>query len=108
MRFPIGAMSLGDILDRGMRVLFARFPLLFFINLIVQLPALVMQLLIPTLQGGAAVGATFLLIFVALITLLILTPIAQAIILYVVTQEYLDRPATLGQAFSFALSKFGS
>jgi hypothetical protein len=108
MRFPIGAMSVGDILDRGLRLLLARLPLLFSISLIVQLPALALQLLIPTVQGAAAAGAMLLLMLLFLITALILTPIAQAVILYVVTQEFLDRPATLGQAFTFALSRFGS
>jgi hypothetical protein len=108
MRFPIGAMSVGDILDRGLRLLLSRLPLLFSISLIVQVPVLTLQLLIPMVQGAAGGGAVLVLMLLFLITILILTPIAQAVILYVVTQEYLDRPATLGQAFSFALTRFGA
>jgi hypothetical protein len=108
MKFPLGAMSLGDILDRGLKLLLARFPLLISISLLIQLPVLAIQLVAPLLEGGAAAGAAILVLIALFISLLILTPIAQAIILYVVTQEYLDRPATLGPAFSFALSRFGS
>jgi hypothetical protein len=106
MRFPIGAMSLGDILDRGLKLLFARFPLVFSISLLVQLPFLVFQLLVPALEQ-IGVGLVMLTVVAALVSAVILGPIAQAIILYVVMQEYVDRPTTLGRAFNYALSRFG-
>ena len=32
MKFPLGAMSVGDILDRGQKLLLARFPLVQTLN----------------------------------------------------------------------------
>ena len=108
MKFPIGSMTVGDVLDRGQKLLFARFPLLFGVSLLVQLPALLLQLLLPFLAGRGALGASLAVMGVALLSALILTPIAQAVIVYVVTQEYIDRPTTLGQAFGYAFARFGS
>jgi hypothetical protein len=106
MKFPIGAMAVGDILDRGLKLLFARFPLLITINLLVMIPLIVLQLALPALEGS--VGAALALLGIYLLSIAILSPIAQAVVLYVVTQEYIDRPATLGQAFSVAFRRFGS
>jgi hypothetical protein len=108
MKFPLGAMSLGDILDRGLKLLLGRFPLFFTISLLVQLPVIILQMLVPAFQTGGGSGGALIIVAIALLSLLILTPISQAVILYVVAQEYIDRPATLGQAFSYALSRFGS
>jgi hypothetical protein len=106
MKFPIGAMSVGDILDRGLKLLLARFPLLFLITLLVQLPFLVLQLIVPLLEKLGA-GAVLLSSLAALLSMLILAPLSQAVILYVVMREYVDRPATIGEAFNLALSRFG-
>ncbi len=106
MKFPIGAMSVGDILDRGLKLLLARFPLLFSITLLVQLPFLVFQLIVPLLER-VGVGAVMLTSLASLLSLLILAPLSQAVILYVVMREYVDRPATMGEAFNLALTRFG-
>jgi hypothetical protein len=106
MKFPIGAMSVGDILDRGLKLLLARFPLLISITLLVQLPFMLFQLLIPLLEG-AGVGLVFLTLLATLLSVLILAPLSQAVILYVVMREYVDRPATMAEAFSLAMSRFG-
>jgi hypothetical protein len=106
MKFPIGAMSVGDILDRGLKLLLARFPLIIAITLIVQLPFFIFQLLIPALEGMGA-GVALLTLVAALISALILGPISQAVVLYVVMREYVDRPAQFSEAFNLALKRFG-
>ena len=40
MRFPLGEMTVGDILDRGLKLLFARLPVFYAVNLLVQTVAL--------------------------------------------------------------------
>lgn len=108
MKFPIGAMSVGDILDRGLKLLLARFPLLISISLLVQLPFMVFQLIIPLVErAGAGALVAFITLAGTLVSLVVLAPLSQAVILYVVMREYVDRPATLGEAFNLAMSRFG-
>ena len=38
MKFPLGAMTVGDILDRGLKMLVGRFPTFFAINLLFLSP----------------------------------------------------------------------
>jgi hypothetical protein len=111
MKFQIGAMTVGDILDRGLKLLLARLPALYIINLIVLLPVIAYQLVVPLLLEAesptAAVGVlggTFLM----LILTLILQPIGTAAILHIISQEFIDRHVGIGSAFGFALSRFGS
>lgn len=114
MKFQIGAMSVGDILDRGVKLLLARLPALYVINLIVLVPIIAYQLLIPLLLMGepteitTAALAGLLSSFVLLILALILQPIGSAAILHVISQEFIDRHVGIGPAFHFALSRFGS
>jgi hypothetical protein len=86
--------------------LLARFPLIFSISLLVQLPFLFFQLITPALERAGA-GLTILTLVATVLSALILAPISQAVILYVVMREYVDRPATLGEASQLAMSRFG-
>src|SRR5947209_14566294 len=113
MKFPIGAMSVGDVLDRGLKLLLARLPAYYLINLIVLSPLIVLQAFVlpsvigsdaPENMAGVLVGGGLL----ALVLTLILQPIGTAAILYIITQDYVDRRVTIGQAFSFALGRFGA
>jgi hypothetical protein len=111
MKFQIGAMSVGDILDRGLRLLLARLPALYTINLIVLLPIIAYQLLLPLLLGEEAELATAALVsvlgsFGVIILTLILQPIGAAAILHVISQEFVDRHVGIGDAFQFAFSRF--
>jgi hypothetical protein len=115
MKFAIGAMSVGDILDRSLKILLARLPTFYLIDLIVLSPMIAVQLAAPfvgeALAGGgdpglAQVSALLVGQLFALILMLILGPIGQAATLHVITGEFLDRPASLGSAFSFALGRF--
>jgi hypothetical protein len=120
MRFPIGAMSVGDILDRGLKVLLARLPTFYAINLIALSPIILLQLVQPQLASvgtqpgqsgpfadsslvGVAIGvglATFVLT-------IILSQIGNAAVLHIIAQEFVDQRVGLGQALRFALHRFG-
>jgi hypothetical protein len=117
MRFEIGAMSVGDILDRGLKLLFARLPTYYAINLLVLFPVLIAQLLQAALQTqeidpsnqsqmGIFLGVMLLTLVLALFSL-VFQPFGLAATLYIVWQEFLDRPAGLGAALRFAFSRFG-
>src|SRR5262245_49400635 len=96
MKFPLGEMTVGDILDRGLKLFTARFFTLFTIYLIVQAPLLVVQVIItPDLIDGheptnvqsqlRLLGNTAGL---ALLSIL-LNIIAMGATLHVVSQEYI-------------------
>ncbi len=119
MRFPLGEMTVGDILDRGIKLLFARLPLFYLINLIVLAPVIALEVAQPFLMGSevaigkggfdatpifAGMGFTLL----AILLTLILAPIGSAAILHVIMQTYVGKPTGLGESFGFALSRFVS
>jgi hypothetical protein len=119
MKFQIGAMSVGDILDRGLKLLLVRLPTFYLINLIVLAPLIAVQLALPALvpaaptseptpaQAIAALGGLLLALLLLGLVLLILQPIGTAAILHVVAQEFVDQHAGPGAAFKFALRRFG-
>src|SRR5579883_515513 len=108
MKFQIGAMSVGDILDRGLKLLLARLPTFFVIMFVVQLPVLVFQVVAPSLMQHNALGAVLVSSLGVLILALILTPIGTAAILHVISQEFIDRRVGVGDAFRVGLARFGS
>jgi hypothetical protein len=114
MRFQIGAMSVGDILDRGLKLLLARLPTFYLINLIVLSPVLLVQLALPTLflqsaepSPDAALGILGGSL-VALILVVVLAAVGSAAVLYVISQEFVDNRVTVGSALAFALRRFAS
>jgi hypothetical protein len=120
MRFPIGAMSVGDILDRGLKVLLARLPTFYVINLIALSPLILLQLVQPGLESGAVqrgqsgpladsstVGVALGIGLATLVLTLILSQIGNAAVLHVIAQEFVDQRVGLGQAFRFAFHRFG-
>jgi len=119
MRFPLGEMTVGDILDRGIKLLFARLPLFYIINLIVLSPVIALQVAEPFLEerefviGKAGFDPTTLFTGLAvslgaILLALVLQPIGSAAILRVIMQTYVGKPVGLGEAFAFALSRFVS
>lgn len=116
MKFPIGAMTVGDILDRGLKVLLPRLPAFYVINLIVLAPLIVFQLAAPTFLAGvqnpsdpmAQLGPTLLVFFLTLILTIILQPIGTAAILHIIAQDFVDKRVSLGDALNFGLRRFGS
>jgi hypothetical protein len=107
-------MTVGDVLDRGLKVLFARLPVFYAINLLVLSPLITIQAVGPLMIGGgnaldpAMLGAMFGLALIALFITVICHPIATAAILHIVMEEYAGRRPTLGAALSFALSRFAT
>jgi hypothetical protein len=105
MKFAIGAMSAGDILDRGLKLLFARLPTFFLIQLIALSPYIFLQLGLPFF-GATAAGAAAIVGLVAIVLYIILIQIGTAATLHVIIEEFIDRKVTIGQAFAFALRRF--
>jgi hypothetical protein len=101
MKYPIGTMTAGDILGRGLQLLFSRLGTFFAIMLVVEFPLLALRLALPDLMVNG-LGALALII-----PTLILQTIGTGAMIRVVMQEYLGRPVSFGEAFQFALARFG-
>ncbi|VTU00964.1 Uncharacterized protein OS=Haliangium ochraceum (strain DSM 14365 / JCM 11303 / SMP-2) GN=Hoch_3130 PE=4 SV=1 [Gemmataceae bacterium] len=112
MKFPLGKMSVGDVLDRGLKLLFARLPVFYAINLMVLAPVLVLALAVPFLvdvaRPEAAIGGLLALGLAALLCVVVLQPIGTAAILHIIMQEYRGKSASIGDALSFAFTRFGA
>jgi hypothetical protein len=113
MKFPLGAMTAGDILDRGLKLLLARLPAFYLINLIVLMPLILIQIILPIAIGEHdldqnALIATVGLVYLGLFIALLLQPIATAAMLHIVMEEYAGRRPTVKQAFAFAFNRFFS
>jgi hypothetical protein len=113
MRFPLGEMTVGDILDRGLKLLFARLPVFYAINLIILLPTIVVEVVGPLVlrnDGGNGAGAEQLALagitLVAVFVSVVLRPIATAAILHIVMEEYAARRTSMTAALAFAMSRF--
>jgi hypothetical protein len=113
MKFQIGAMSVGDILDRGLKLLVARLPIFYAINLIILVPLILLQMALPFIQSSerpgspeAALATLGWFFFYALLSL-ILQPLATAAILYVISQEFVGEHPGIGAAFRFGFHWFG-
>lgn len=95
-------MTTGDILGRSFKMYFGRLPLFYAIMLVVELPLLVLQLVLPDIMVS---GFGFLL-------LLPLTMVANTIgtgaMIRVIMQDYLGRPVAFGEALRFAFLRFWS
>jgi hypothetical protein len=99
MNFTIEPMGIGEILPRGVRLLFSRLGAFLAIQIIVAAPTLILKLVLPEVSTG---GFTLLLV----LPTFILGPIGSAAMLHVIAQQYIGQPASLGSAFKFALGRF--
>jgi hypothetical protein len=114
MQFPLGAMSAGDILDRGLKMLFARLPTFYAINFIVMFPLifLVMALLFIIFKGEKVSDSTYwklsFVYFFYPIAAAVLQPIATGAVLYIVSQQIEGKRANMWRAFSYGFSRFGT
>lgn len=117
MRFPIGSMSVGDILDRALKVLLARLPVFYVVNLVALSPMLLWMIVRPALFSGAQAPATpeqfqaqlpslMLIGGATFLAAIVLSQIANAATLHVIAQEFADRHVGIGEALSFALQRF--
>jgi hypothetical protein len=118
MKFPIGAMSIGDIFDRGIKLLIAKLFTFYGITLIVLFPIFVAQVYLEILQiqaqaqtaeagnPGAALIASSIGLGLLVLLALILQPIVTAATLHVISQEFADQRITVWQALAFAFRRF--
>jgi hypothetical protein len=113
MKFQLGAMTVGDILDRGLKVLLARLPAFYAINVVVLLPLIAIELAMPAMTygdgtSGGGSAPVLLLGTLGLIVLgLILQPLGTAAILHLISKEFVDERASVGEACQFAFRRFG-
>ncbi len=103
MQFQLGAMTVGDILDRGLKILAARFGAFFALSVIFLSPLLVLDLAMPP-GGGDESAQALLSIFLALV----LGPLSSAAALHVISQEFAGQPAGVADAVGVALARFFS
>lgn len=100
MKFQLGAMSTGDILDRGIKLLFSRLGTFYFLNLFIQSPAILFQFLI--LESTLSRDVTPLLYY---LVSLVCSFVAMGAVLKVVEQEHIGNRIGIGTALAFALSR---
>ncbi len=104
MQFRLGKMSVGDILDRSLKLLFGRLGTFYLISLIVQSPLVVFQILAPTPE---TMDIKFALVaFGSLLLALILSFVGMAAQIKVIEQAYIDRKVGIGEALAFAMTRF--
>jgi hypothetical protein len=114
MHFPLGAMSAGDILDRGLKMLFARLPAFYAINFIVMFPLifLVMASIFIIFKGENVADRSYwnlsFVYFFYPVAAAMLQPIATGAVIYVVSQQIEGKRAKIWDALSYGFSRFGT
>jgi hypothetical protein len=120
MKFQLGAMTVGEILDRGLKLLFSRLGAFFFIDLIVLAPLILFPLLLlvavmglDSVEGSSGTMSpdvirvlVMMLTMLTLLALIFLQPIGTAAILKIIQGEYLGERIGVGTALSTALGYF--
>lgn len=123
MRFPLGEMTVGDILDRGLKVLLARLPAFYALYLMMLGPIIVLQMFMPYLMedlfrdlnavgaGAKAFDPTNLLLLggaslVVMALTAVLGTIGNAAVLHIVMEEYQGNRVGVGKAIGYALGRF--
>jgi len=108
MKFQIGSMSVGDIFDRGLRILLGRLGVIYLLGLMALAPMIVYVLVMPLLFSSGNLSVAGLLFLFAFLLVVILQQIASAAILRVIFEEYIDRRISLDQALNYAFGRFGA
>jgi hypothetical protein len=103
MGISLGSMSLGDILDRGIKLFFGRLGTFFLISFICLGPLLIVGFVLPPRDPLS----TLIQAPVTLLLSLILRPINTAAILFVICQEYLGQKVDASDSLRFAFGRFG-
>ncbi len=103
MKFQLGAMSVGDILDRGLRILLRRLGTFYVLNLVLLWPILLVSLAIPL------VPPLFLLVFSLgiLVLSVILGQVTAGATITVIANDYIDEPVSTGAAIRAAFARLG-
>src|SRR5262245_18633310 len=101
-------MTVGDILDRGLRLTLRRLPTFYAINLIAFSPLLVYVLLIPAFTSG---GDPFEVLLFELVAVMfvsaLLQPLGTAATLHIISKEFVDERVGTAAGVKFALQNFG-
>lgn len=125
MKYQVGELSVGQILDNSFRLLKNRWQLFIGIGAILYAPILILQAVATLVfvnqpQGGmgseeamaAALEASGFILIIGVvfmvIYLVICGPLLGASITYAVSKEYLGQTTTIGESIKVALSKLGS
>lgn len=103
MQYEIRAMSFGEILDTGLRIVRNHFVLLVGISAAVNVPMALLQDFLPRQVGPGSTGATTAAAVLFLLSLLVISPVVQVAITFVIGELYQGRQTTLGHAFREAL-----
>ena len=107
MRYEIRAMSAGEILDTGFRLLRNHFVQLVGISAIVNIPLSIGQSLLERDMPTSVAALTPKLIVIGLVTFVsvaVVVPIVQTAITVLLGDIYLGRETSIGGAFRKALS----
>jgi hypothetical protein len=94
-------MSVGDVLDRGLKIFFARFFTFYAINLIAHIPTVTIDFLFDEVRGMDQVLAGLLLSLVTFFFYLM----AMGAFVKVVEQEYFGKRIGAGGAFAFVVPR---
>jgi len=103
MKMKMGSMTFGEILDRGIKILFGRLPVFFAIGFLLLLPVLVLELLQNQLES---VTGVFTALIVLVVTVIFSNVNAGAVV-DVIARDYLDKPVSIGGAIGYAFRRFG-
>lgn len=121
MKFQIGAMSVGDILDRTVKLFTSRLWTFFTINLIMLAPGLLFQIAQPMIKdylnprrgqqieiGAGPILALALFFIAGILLTMVFTYIGTAATLHVIAEEFVDRRVGVSEAIKFASKRFWS
>lgn len=107
MRYEIRAMSAGEILDTGLRLVRTHFVPLVGISAIVNVPLSVLQSVLgndATASAGAMSPTAMALAIVTLLGFVVVAPIVQTAITVLLGDVYLGRETSIGAAFRRSLA----
>jgi hypothetical protein len=98
MRYEVRAMSLGELLDTGFRLLRDHFVTLIGISALLYVPLSVLQAAFGTPAPGQAPGLTLGISLLFALLFLAISPVVGVAITYALGEAYLGREVTIGDA----------
>ncbi len=108
MAYQIKALGVGGILDQAIAVTKANFGLLFGIVAVVILPVQLVQGFLPLALAGQDLQTVAIAnILMVIASAFFVFPISNAAIIYAVSERYLGRDTTFGEAVKFGTTQIG-
>src|SRR5690242_5978643 len=101
-RYSVQARSFGEILDLGFRLVRDHFALLMTISAAFYLPLGLVQMFLGSSAGGG--GGTAAEVIGTMLLVLVVLPIVSVAVTYAVSEIFLGRSVTAGEAFRFSKS----